>query len=85
MKEYRIREQKFDDSRSEFFPEHYNEEYKNRMCNVEHDGWFSISEQYKKILGTGYKTYNDAMIHIENHKRNRIYFKKSEEIIYEID
>lgn len=71
MEKYRIKEKKFDDGRSEFFPEHYNEEYKNRMCRIEHDGWFSISEQHKKILDIGYKTYDDAMIQVENHKRNR--------------
>ena len=70
MIEYRIIEKKFDDGRSEFFPEHYNVEYKKRMCRIEHDGWFSISEQHKKILGVGYKTYDDALIHVENHKRN---------------
>lgn len=87
MKNYRIKEQKFDDGRSEFFPEHYNEEYKNIMCRIEHDGWFPISEQYMKILGIGYKTYDDAMNQVENHKRNIKPLGKNivEEKIHEVD
>lgn len=73
--------------RSEFFPEHYNEEYKNRMCRIEHDGWFSISEQHKKILGIGYKTIEEAQIQIENHKRNRKPIDENiiEEKIHDVD
>lgn len=82
MKDYRIKEQKFDDERSEFFPEYYNKEYKNRMCRIEHDGWFSISEQHKKILGIGYKTYEDAMIQIRNHRKS--FRKNVKEKIHEV-
>jgi hypothetical protein len=70
MKEYRIKEQKFDDGRSEFFPEHYNEEYK-KIARTDHDGWFSISEMSMRILHIGYKSIEEAEVQIDNHRRNR--------------
>jgi hypothetical protein len=86
MKNYRIKEQKFDDGRSEFFPEHYNEEYK-KLARINHDGWFSISEQHKKILGIGYKYIEEAQLQIDNHKRNRKSFGDNviEEKIHDVD
>ncbi len=76
----------FDDGRSEFFPEHYNEEYK-KLARIDHDGWFSISEQYKKILGIGYKSIEETQLQIDNHKRNRKSFGENviEEKIHDVD
>lgn len=86
MKEYRIKEQKFDDGRNEFFPEYYSEEYK-KIARTDHDGWFSISEQHKKIIGIGYKTIEEANIQINNHKKNRKPIGENivEEKIHDVD
>ena len=86
MKEYRIKEQKFDDGRSEFFPEYYNEEHK-KLARIDHDGWFSISEMSKRILHIGYKSIEEAQVQIDNHKRNRKPIGENvvEEKIHDVD
>jgi len=78
MEKYRIKEKKFDDGRSEFFPEVYYAELKYVMDRPAF--WYNFTEQ-------SYNSYDEALIQITTRKENKKPFGKNVvgEKIHDVD
>jgi len=63
---YRVKEVAYTDGSSEFYPEYKILDDEHVMTN--NGEWLSCSEQYKKIINSGYLTMKIAQQRIKEHK-----------------